>query len=168
MRTFATAAILVIFFQVASLTQAGEADFLKRFDGNWIGGGSVKLRANSPVRKVACNLKSNTKADALSMAGVCRAVMIVTRRIGAELRVDGARYSGTYVDPAGKTSLLSGTRAGNTLKLAILWAKEVNGDRQAKMEIASLGNGRMRLRTIDADPRTGKPIITSDIELVRN
>jgi hypothetical protein len=167
MRAVAIAAILAIFFPLASLSQAGEADFLRRFEGSWSGGGSVKLRVNTPARQVACNLKSKTKADELSMGGVCRAMMLVSRRIGAEIKVDGARYSGTYVDPAGKTSLLSGTRSGSTLNLAIRWAKEVNGDRQARMEIASLPNGRMRLRTIDTDPGTGKAVVTSNIELVR-
>ena len=49
------------------------------------------------------------------------------------------------------TSLLSGARSGDTLSLAIRWGKEVNGDRKARMELAGLANGRMRLRTIDTD-----------------
>ena len=36
------------------------------------------------------------------------------------------------------------------------------------MELASLTNGRMRLRTIDTDPESGKSVVTSDIEFVRN
>jgi hypothetical protein len=36
------------------------------------------------------------------------------------------------------------------------------------MEIASLANGRMRLRTIDTDPETGRSVVTSDIELLPN
>ena len=169
MRTFvATAAILAICFVVGSGGHADEADFLKRFEGRWSGGGSVKPRANAPARKVACNLRSETKTGQLSMGGVCRVMMIASRRIGAEIKADGARYSGTYIGPEGVTSLLSGARSGDTLSLAIRWGKEVNGDRKARMELAGFANGRMRLRTIDTDPGSGKSIVTSDIEFVRN
>ncbi len=169
MRTFvAIAAILAICFPTASPSQAGEADFLKRFEGSWSGGGIVKLQANGPARKVACNLKSKAQAGELSMGGACRAMAIASRRIGAEIKAEGTLYSGVYTGAEGKTSLLSGRRSGNTLSLAIRWAQEVNGDRKARMEIASLANGRMRLRTIDTDPGTGKTVVTSDIELVRN
>lgn len=162
------AAVLAIGFSGTSVSQASEVDFLKRFEGSWGGGGSVRLRADAPARKVTCSLKADAKAATLSIRGVCRALVVASRRIAAKIEAEGTRYSGTYVGPEGKTSLLSGRRSGETLNLAVRWAKEVNGDRKARMEIASLANGRMRLRTIDADPNTGTTILTSNIELVRD
>ncbi len=58
-------------------------------------------------------------------------------------------------------------RSGNAIKLAILWAKEVNGDRSARMTIEKIGSNGMRLTTIDTDPKTGKGIVTSQINLRR-
>jgi hypothetical protein len=163
-----TAAILAICFPSASLAQGGEADFLERLEGRWSGSGSVRLRASAPARKVTCVLSAEAHAGALSMQGDCRALVIASRRVGARIKVEGERYSGTYTGPEGTTSLLSGRRSGNRLNLSVRWAKQVNGDRKARMEIASLSNRRMRLMTIDTDPKTGEAIVTSNIELARN
>jgi len=57
---------------------------------------------------------------------------------------------------------------GNAIKLAIRWAKEVNGDRSASMTIEKVGSDGMRLTTVDTDPRTGKNVVTSQINLRRD
>ena len=56
---------------------------------------------------------------------------------------------------------------GNAINLAIRWAKEVNGDRIAKMTIEKIGSTGMRLTTVDTDPKTGKSVVTSQINLRR-
>lgn len=163
-----TAAVLAISLPNAPVGQASEADFLKQFEGNWSGRGSVKLKASEPTRTVTCKLRGDAGAASLSMQGTCRAMVVASRRISANVEAAGTRYSGSYVGPEGLTSALSGRRSGDTVSLAVRWAKEVNGDRKARMEIASLADGRMRLRTIDTDPETGKTFFTSNIEFVRN
>ena len=51
--------------------------------------------------------------------------------------------------------------------LAICWAKEVNGDRSARMTIEKIGSNGLRLTTVDTDPKTGKSVVTSQIDLRR-
>lgn len=160
--------IAAIFLSTPLLAQASEADFLSRFEGSWSGGGAVKVRADAAPVNVRCSLTSNAEDEALSMDGTCRAMVIASRRIAADIMAADGAYQGTYVGAGSGTASLSGTRSGDTINLAIRWAREVNGDRQAKMEVASLGDGRMRLRTIDVDPATGNSVVTSNIDLVRN
>ena len=62
---------------------------------------------------------------------------------------------------------MSGNRKGNTINLGIRWAKEVNGDRRARMSIQKVGDQGMRLTTVDTDPTTGKSVVTSQINLRR-
>lgn len=164
----AATAVLALLSPVAAVAQESEAEFLEKFEGSWSGGGSVKTRIDSPTRNVSCDLQSTAEGGALSMNGTCRAMIIASRRIGAEIRADGASYTGSYVGGGSGTAGLSGQRSGETINFAINWAKDVNGDRRAEMQVASLGEGRMRLRTIDTDPQTGAAVVTSDIELQRN
>ena len=60
-----------------------------------------------------------------------------------------------------------GSRKGNTIGLNIRWAKEVNGDRSAQMNIEKMGEKGMRLTTVDTDGETGKKVVTSQINLRR-
>ena len=62
---------------------------------------------------------------------------------------------------------MSGKRSGNKINLGIQWAKEVNGDRTAKMTIEKVGSQGMSLTTVDTDPETGKSVVTSLINLRR-
>ncbi len=63
---------------------------------------------------------------------------------------------------------LNGKRLGNAIKLAIHWAKEVNGDRSARMTIEKIGSKGMRLNTVDTDrPKSGKSVVTGQINLRR-
>ena len=67
-------------------------------------------------------------------------------------------YSGSYVGAGTGIAGLNGKRSGNAINLAIRWAKEVNGDRSARMTIEKIGSDGMRLTTVDTDPRTGKAL----------
>lgn len=163
-KTFLAAAL----FSLATAAHASEAEFLEQFEGTWSGSGAVKVKANSDPVSVSCSLRSRAEGEALSMNGTCRAMILASRRIAADIRAAGGSYSGSYSGGGKAMAALAGRRSGNTLNLAIRWSRNINGDRQAQMEVASLGDGRMRLRTIDTHPTSGKRIVTSDIELTRN
>ena len=91
---------------------------------------------------------------------------MVTRAISASLRVEGATYTGSYVGAGTGTAALAGSRDGDTVNLAIRWAKEVNGDRKAVLRMRKTAVG-MTITTIDNDLATGKEVVTSKIMLSR-
>lgn len=152
----------------SSLAPATESDFLRSFEGNWNGRGTVLTKIGANPVNVRCSLAFSTGSSSLSMQGNCRGLLVVRRSISANLQVSGQqRYSGTYVGPGGQPSSLSGRRQGTAINLAVRWAKPVNGDRAANMTIEKIGNDRVRLQTIDRDPQSGKSVVTSRIDLSR-
>jgi hypothetical protein len=162
----AVAAVSTLF--AASAVQASEAAFLESLAGNWSGKGTVKVRTDSSPINVACKFSSNTDDDSLSLDGNCRGLVIVSRAISADLRSNGQKYAGSYVGAGTGTAGLSGTRKGNAINLGIVWAKDVNGDRKARMTIEKVGENGMKLTTVDLDPKTGKNVVTSQINLRRS
>ena len=161
----AVAVALALTFSSPAISQ--EADFLKSVAGNWTGDGTVKVRTNSSPVNVTCEFKSGSTETSLTLNGNCRGLVIVSRAISANLKIDKGKYSGSYVGAGTGTAGLSGNRKGNTINLGIRWAKEVNGDRSAQMSIQKVGDQGMRLTTVDTDPTTGKSVVTSQINLRR-
>jgi hypothetical protein len=161
---FAIAGILTV---TAGAAHADETRFLHSFNGNFTGKGIVKVTTDAPTVNVSCTFKSNATSTSLSLDGNCRGLIVVTRAISADLRARGARYSGTYVGSRTGPAQLNGTRSGNAINLGIRWAKEVNGDRKALMRVEKTGQDGMRLTVTDTDPRTGKTVVTSRIDLRR-
>ena len=153
---------------VAAAAQASEADFLGSLEGNWTGKGTVKVRTDASPVGVTCRFSSDSTASSLSLDGNCRGLVVVSRAVSADLKANGGRYAGSYVGAGTGTASLSGARKGNALNLAISWAKEVNGDRQARMTVEKVGDHGMRLTTVDVDPKTGKNVVTSQINLRRS
>jgi hypothetical protein len=152
----------------ASAAQASDADFLESLDGNWTGKGTVKVRTDSSPVSVTCKFSSDSTASSLSLDGNCRGMVVVSRAISANLKANGQKYAGSYVGAGTGTAGLSGARKGNAINLGIRWAKEVNGDRQARMTVEKVGDSGMRLTTVDVDPKTGKNVVTSQINLRRS
>lgn len=148
--------------------QAGEADFLKSLGGKWSGNGTVKVRTNSSPVRVKCSFDSDATASSLSLDGTCRGLVVFSRAVGADLKVSGAKYSGSYVGAGTGTAGLNGSRSGNAINLGIRWAKEVNGDRNARLTVQKVGDSGMKLTTTDRDPATGKTVVTSEINLRRS
>jgi hypothetical protein len=136
-------------------------------NGTWSGNGMVKIRVNFPPMNIACKLNSGAADTSLTLQGKCTGFLGFSRAIGADLRTNGSTYSGSYVGAGTGTAGLNGKRSGNAIKLAIRWAKEVNGDRSASMTIEKIGSDGMRLTTVDTDPKTGKEVVTSQIDLRR-
>ncbi|MCG5481711.1 hypothetical protein [Sinorhizobium alkalisoli] len=163
-RRLLLAAILTV---PAGTAQADEQTFLASLEGDWVGRGSVRLRADSAPINVSCSFDTESAGPALSMRGSCRGLIVVSRAISADLRFDGRRYRGTYVGPKGGRSRLTGARQGNAINLAVRWAEPVNGDHRANMVLRKVGENGMQLTTIDVDPNTGNRVATSDIDLRR-
>jgi len=164
---FATFLLAATIFS-AGVASADEAEFLQSLDGSWRGSGTVAVRADASPMKVACSFKTDTTASSLALNGKCTSLAVFSRVIGADLQVQGADYSGSYVGAGTGTAGLSGNRSGDSINLSIRWAKDVNGDRAAKMTIEKVGETGMRLTTTDTHPTTGESIITSRIDLKRS
>jgi hypothetical protein len=150
-----------------SAAHAADAEFLKSLEGNWAGKGSVKVNADSSPINVNCKFASDTTANSMSLDGECTGLVVISRDIGARLKTDGKSYKGTYIGSRTGPAGLSGKRSGNALNLGIHWAKDVNGDRSAKLRLEKVGDNGMRLTTVDTDPATGKSVVISDINLRR-
>lgn len=148
----------------AAPLQASEADFLQQLAGDWTGGGQVRLRPTSEPMNVSCSLQSEANGASLSMDGTCRAMAIFSRAIGAQLQTQGSSYSGTYVGSNRGPASLSGSRAGNRIELDLAWP---NTGREADMQVETLGEGAMRLVTLEAHPETGERIVTAQLEFTR-
>jgi len=151
----------------AGTVQAGESEFLQSLHGQWTGKGSVKIRTHMKPISVTCNFTSSGGSSSLSLDGKCKGLVVFTKVISADLVSSGSRYSGAYTGAGTGKAGLSGARKGNEIDLQIKWAKEVNGDRVAQMSVRKLGDNGMQLVTVDRDPKTGKQVVTSDINLRR-
>lgn len=165
----ATKALPVLFLAVltSSAAVAGEEDFLQTLSGNWQGTGQVRLKPEAQPMNVSCTLDTKASGAELNMDGACRAKVLLSRRIGADLQAEGARYTGSYVGSTRGPARLSGRRSGSTLNLQVTWPKQEAAARVASMQVASLGAGRMRLTTSETHPQTGEQVVTAQIEFRR-
>lgn len=159
--------VLFIAAFTGSAAVADENKFLQTLSGNWQGSGKVRLRPDTQPMNVSCTLDSRAYGEEVRMHGTCRAKVVFTRRIGADLQADGARYTGSYVGSTRGPARLSGSRNGDMLDLQITWPAREAARRTARMQVASLGGGRMRLVTSEAHPKTGEQVVTAQIEFRR-
>ncbi|UCI10211.1 hypothetical protein FJ974_15760 [Mesorhizobium sp. B1-1-8] len=164
----AAASLVAAFLLSATAAHADEAGFLRSLQGKFAGNGTVRIRTNSPVMNISCTFTSDATTDSLSLDGTCRAMLIMTREIRADLKTDGTSYTGTYVGSRSGPAGLSGSRYGNAINLGIHWAKIVNGDRDAELTVEKTGPDEMRMTVTDMDPKTGKMVVTSQIDLKRS
>lgn len=129
-----------------------DASFLQRFDGGWRGSGTVQRDVDSSPRKVSCRVSgSQPSPDRVTITGTCRAAVIVTRQIGADIRYDNAsrRFSGTYTGSTKGTARVSGRQQGDSLVLTITYPVPTYGDSTATMTIRNAGNGRFSMVVTD-------------------
>ena len=114
------------------LAQSSEADFLKRFDSSFSGGGKVRTSADGSPYNVKCKVAGNSTASTVDINGTCTALAVVSRKIGASLKVDAnGHYTGTYVGSKIGPAALAGRRRGDSVILNVTWPKPVNGDTKA-------------------------------------
>lgn len=158
-----SAFVVAASMMAAMPAHSSEAEFLKSLEGQWAGGGSIRLKPEQESVDVNCDLSSDALAERLSMDGNCSAMIIMSRAIGADLSVEGATYSGTYTgSPRGPASL-SGNRSGDTVNLAVAWPET---GREASMQLSSSGNV-LQIVTTEAHPQTGEPVVTAQLSFER-
>ena len=148
---------------------AAEADFLDRFRGRWSGSGTVQREGGSPPRQVTCQVTGYPDENRLSIQGTCRAAVVFSRPVGADLTYDprSGTYSGTYTGARIGPARLTGSRSGDAVNLRIDWPRPVNGDTQAALVIRNDGRGGLRLTVADNLSPGGPVQQTSEIVLQR-
>lgn len=142
---------------------ADESGFLKDLEGNWQGSGQVRLTPDAKPMKVSCTLDSQANGSGINMDGACRALAVFSRRIGADLKTNGASYTGSYVGSRRGTAQLSGSRSGRTINLQVMWP----GAKKASMQVASVSSDKMTLVTREPHPKTGEQVVTAQISFNR-
>ncbi|GGD91153.1 hypothetical protein GCM10011390_07350 [Aureimonas endophytica] len=139
---------------LVSAVPAASADpaFLERFEGGWRGSGFVQRDVDKSPRRVSCRVSGSRPAEnRLSIAGTCRAAVVFTRQIGADLRYDpgSQRFSGTYTGSSKGPARVAGTQRGDALVLTITYPVPTYGDRVATMVIRNAGAGRFSMVVVD-------------------
>jgi hypothetical protein len=164
---FAAPALGLAAFLASAPAQAQEADFLSRFEGKFSGSGSVSRNETESPTNVRCTMNGDASENRLSMSGTCRAAVIFSRKISADLQFDpgSGRYTGTYVGSSIGPAALSGKRQGDSVNLTITWPKEVRGDTTAYMTISNAGNGQLAITITDEVPAGGPTAQVSNISL---
>jgi hypothetical protein len=151
-----------------SVASADETEFLQRFQGEWIGSGTVQREGASQPREVDCAIRGDRAENRVSVQGSCRAAVIFSRAIGADLTVDASGlYRGAYTGSRIGPAQLSGRRRGDVIDLRIDWPRPVNGDREARLTIRNDGRGALRITVADNLTPGGPVQRTSEIVLRR-
>ena len=147
--------------------QAAESDFLKRFEGSFAGGGKVSRNEAEKSAKVDCTMSGKSAGESISMSGTCRAAIVFSRKISANLKFDRGtgRYTGTYVGSSIGPAALSGKRNGDAVNLVITWPQPVRGDTTANMTIRNSGNGNLAIIITDQVPAGGPTAQVSNLSL---
>ncbi len=167
LRTTRPAALALGALLLCAPAQAQESEFLQRFEGKFSGGGKVSRNEAEKATNVNCTMNGNVGDNSLSMSGTCRAAVIFSRKISADLRFDpsSGRYTGTYVGSSIGPARLSGKRSGDAVNLTITWPKPVRGDTTAAMTIRNTGNGQLGITIVDEVPAGGPKAQVSSISL---
>jgi hypothetical protein len=151
----------------AASAQTAEGEFLKKFGGSFSGAGGVRTAADSSPWNVKCKISGASTDTSVSLDGSCTAAAIVTRKIGADLKVDPSGvYTGTYTGSKIGPAALHGRRKGDSVVLNVTWPKPVNGDTKATMTITPTGNG-FTFAVDDLNKPGGSVVRMTDIKLAR-
>lgn len=164
----AALALPLAFLLGAATVPPEESDFLERFAGPWNGTGLVQRNPDADPQKVNCSLDGARTANRITIAGTCRAYLVFSRKVSAEILFDPEtdRYVGTYIGSKVGPASLTGRRNGDAVDLTVLWPRPVHGDREARMRIQNGGDGSLRILVTD-DYGKGEETVT-DVSLVRS
>ncbi|WP_181706002.1 hypothetical protein [Chthonobacter rhizosphaerae] len=170
MARYGTLAAAIIAALVLGGAADAETDFLDRFNQSWSGKGKVQRNAKSGVDRVSCDLTGNRAGNRVAIAGTCRAYLVFSRTIAADLTFDpdSGEVTGTYTGSRAGVAKLSGRREGDTVRLAMRWPRPVNGDTEAAMTIRTSENGSLRIVVSDALEPGGAVAAVTDVALEPN
>jgi hypothetical protein len=132
-------------------SQLAAAAFHERFEGQWQGTGTVQRSVDPAPRRVSCGVAGQATEQQITIGGTCRAAVIFTREIAANLTYDPAtgRYVGTYIGSQAGPARLEGTRQGDTINLNVTYAQPVGTDANARMIISHAGGNQFSLTVMD-------------------
>jgi hypothetical protein len=149
---------------VATPALAQEADYIARYAGSFSGGGTVRQSADEGAHDVSCNLDGTAEGNRLTFSGSCRALVIFSREVGADVTADESGvYSGTYTGSRIGSAAVSGRRQGDSVVLDVTWPQEVNGDNHAVMTITNSGSGGFSIQVVDRDGADGPEVVVTDV-----
>jgi hypothetical protein len=144
---------------------------LDRYAGTFSGSGTILEGPDATAHQVRCRFTILQRgATGLALQGTCRAYLIISRSISADLAWDprSGQVTGTYTGSRVGTARLTGRRAGTDFDLTIEWPKLLYGDRTAQMKVASLGPDRFRIVVTDRIGVNGPVRATTDLTLLRH
>ena len=136
--------------------------------GPWSGEGYVQKDENSRRVKVRCKIEGEQEGDKIQFEGVCRAMLIMKRDIGAWLTRTGDSFSGTYKGADAGIAQLLGTETGpGRLELTMTFPRQVHTDDKAVMMIDRPDDNTFTITTFDT-MSSGEEITTSSIRFERD
>ncbi|MBB4001805.1 MAG: hypothetical protein V7704_16830 [Aurantimonas endophytica] len=168
MKPMLVTTLAVLATAVAGGAFAQGANYLARYDGGWSGGGSVKVEQLPTATNVNCDVQGTRSGEtAFALQGTCRSMLIMSREIGAQLKIDpsSGNYSGTYTGSASGPARLLGSRQGDTLDLQVTWGRVIYDDNKARMLIRNTGNDTFRMQVIEKIE--GADVTVSDLSFQR-
>ncbi|MCG8446096.1 MAG: hypothetical protein MI753_10305 [Hyphomicrobiales bacterium] len=165
-RTLAAAlAGAMVLTPAAAVSAIDAEEYLARFEGTWEGGGSVIRNVDAGPLNVSCQVTGRKESGQMSIAGQCRAALIFSRAIGADLTKKNGRFVGTYVGSIIGPAQLAGSKSGDSIRLAMTWPEPVNGDTTATMILTNDGTGTFTM--VVADEIDGETVETTRVSFSR-
>ena len=128
--------------------KSGESEYLGKFEGSWVGTGSVRLVAGAPMVAVNCTLAGTAVGQKLELKGKCGGGLVSTS-VHASMQFDAQK--GAYVGSwrtTGSNAGLSGQRHGSSFSLSVNEAGEPN-----RLLTLGVSDGQLRFTMRRLDDR---------------
>ncbi|XWN32484.1 MAG: hypothetical protein ROR55_05025 [Devosia sp.] len=169
-KPFAIAGLLAVTTAAATSVVAAVEDDereIPSMEGSWTGTGFVQKDETSKPMKVRCSVEGLHAGNEIGFEGVCRAMMIFRRPIGAKLIQEGDRLTGTYTgSDLGVADLDGALEEGRTAVLTMTFPREIHGDAEAMMTIHRPKDSEFTITTTDI-MSSGEELTTSQITFAR-
>lgn len=162
--------VLVPFCLVVGNASAATA-VLDRYAGSFAASGTISVGPDANSHRVRCRFTATRQgATGLSLRGICRAYLIISRSISVTLAWDpqSDRVTGTYTGSRVGTAQLTGRLVGANIDLTIEWPKPLYGDTTAQLTVASTAPDRFRILVMDRIGVDGPVRATTDLTLLRH
>ena len=135
--------------------------------GTWSGKGFVQKDENARKINIRCKVEGEQSGAKVGFDGVCRAMLVMKREIGAWLTRDGNNFTGTYKGAEVGLSKLNGEeKSDGKIVLEMTFPREVHTDDKGVMTITLEGPNDFSIKTQD-EMDNGETITTSQINFVR-
>ncbi|MEM1053829.1 MAG: hypothetical protein AAGI28_17230 [Pseudomonadota bacterium] len=144
---------------------AGSASaMMNGLEGQWRGKGSAFVNSLGDIR-AGCRFSVDETPTQVMMDGSC-GIGPLRGSLGLKLNIsDNGSVRGTYTGSRSGPAELMGRISGDTLRMQINWAGEVNGDLSAEMVLRRTGENSFSQTVIDQVD--GQSRRTSEFQFVR-